>query len=60
MRGCGNASPISSRFCWFMKTLRLQYLIHGHKHVYDPREVTEFRYCDMWVVNAYGHKVLDI
>lgn len=47
-------------FRWFMDTFRPGYLIHGHKHVYDPRETTETRYGDTWVINAYGHKVLNI
>lgn len=47
-------------FRWFMRQFRPRYLIHGHKHVYDPREATETRYHDTWVVNAYGYKVLEI
>lgn len=47
-------------FCWFMDTFRPRYLIHGHKHVYGSREVTQTRHRDTWVVNAYGYKVLNI
>ncbi len=47
-------------FRWFMRRFRPRYLIHGHKHVYDPREATETRYHDTWVINAYGYKVLEI
>ncbi len=47
-------------FRWFMRRFRPRYLIHGHKHVYDPREATETRYYDTWVVNAYGFKRLEI
>ena len=47
-------------FRWFMKTFQPRHLIHGHKHVYSSREATETRYHDTWVINAFGHKVLDI
>ncbi len=47
-------------FRWFMEVFRPRYLIHGHQHVYDPREATESRYHDTWVINAYGYKVLEI
>lgn len=47
-------------FRWFMDVFRPRYLIHGHQHVYDPREATESRYHDTWVINAYGYKVLEI
>lgn len=47
-------------FRWFMEVFRPQYLIHGHQHVYDPRETTETRYEDTWVINAFGYRVLDI
>lgn len=47
-------------FRWFMRRFRPRYLIHGHRHVYDPREATETRYHDTWVINAYGFKRLDI
>lgn len=47
-------------FRWFMQTFRPQYLIHGHRHIYDSREATKTRYHDTRVINAYGHKVLNI
>jgi len=47
-------------FRWFMRRFRPRYLVHGHRHVYDPREATETRYYDTWVVNAYGFKRLEI
>lgn len=47
-------------FRWFMEMFRPQYLIHGHQHVYHPSEATETKYEDTWVINAFGHKVLEI
>jgi Icc-related predicted phosphoesterase len=47
-------------FLWFMEHYQPRYLIHGHVHVYDKREVTHTVCGATNVVNTYGFKVLDI
>lgn len=47
-------------FRWFMEIFQPGYLIHGHQHVYDAREQTVTRYRDTWVINAFGHQVLNV
>ena len=47
-------------FLWLMRVLKPRYLIHGHRHVYNPMEVTETLYGATTVVNAYPYKVLEI
>jgi hypothetical protein len=43
-----------------MERFRPRYLIHGHVHVYSPREITESVYQDTTVINAYGYRTLEI
>lgn len=47
-------------FLWIMKIFKPQYLIHGHRHIYNPTEVTETQFEATKVVNIYPYKVLDI
>jgi uncharacterized protein len=48
-------------FLWFMKVFKPRYLIHGHRHVYNPCcEITETQYLDTKVINIYPFKILDI
>lgn len=47
-------------FLWFMNIFKPRYLIHGHRHVYNPAEVTETQYRETRVINIYPYKVLDI
>ena len=47
-------------FLWFLKVFKPGYLIHGHRHVYRPDEITETRYIDTLVKNIYPYKVVDI
>lgn len=44
----------------FMKRFRPRYLVHGHVHVYSPTEATESTYHHTTVLNAYGHRTLEI
>ena len=37
-----------------------RYLIHGHVHVYSPRETTETLYRDTRVINTYSYRTLEI
>jgi len=47
-------------FLWFMEVFKPRYLIHGHRHVYNPAEVTETQHRATRVINIYPYKVLDI
>lgn len=47
-------------FLWFMQLFRPKYLIHGHVHIYDINQQRITKYQNTFVVNAYGHIVLDI
>jgi Icc-related predicted phosphoesterase len=47
-------------FLKFMDAYQPRYLIHGHKHVYDPNEITETLYNKTRVINTYGYKVIEI
>ena len=47
-------------FLWLMKVFKPRYLVHGHRHIYNPMEITETRYFDTQVVNIYPYKVIDI
>jgi Icc-related predicted phosphoesterase len=47
-------------FLWLMKVFKPRYLIHGHRHVYNPTEVTETQYLETKVINIYPYKILDI
>jgi uncharacterized protein len=47
-------------FLWLMRQFAPRYLLHGHRHVYDPLEVTETRYHRTTIINAYPYKVLEI
>lgn len=47
-------------FVWFIDHYQPRYLIHGHKHVYNNREQTITPRGATTIVNAYGHKILEI
>ncbi len=47
-------------FLWLMKVFKPHYLIHGHRHVYSPCEVTESQFMDTCVINIYPFKTLEI
>jgi Icc-related predicted phosphoesterase len=44
----------------FLRCFRPRYHLHGHTHVYDARTVTETRFGDTTVVNAYGAKTIEL
>ena len=44
----------------FMRWFRPRYLIHGHKHVYRPDEITSTLYYHTEVVNTYGYRILEM
>ena len=47
-------------FLWLMKVFKPRYLVHGHRHVYNPSEATETDFLDTKVINIYPYKILDI
>ena len=56
---CKNQLGFKS-FLWLMERFRPRYLLHGHRHVYNPLEVTETQYEGTTVINVYPYKVLEI
>jgi Icc-related predicted phosphoesterase len=47
-------------FLWLMKVFKPRYLVHGHRHVYNPTETTQTQFQDTTVINIYPYKVMDI
>ncbi len=47
-------------FLWLMRFFTPRYLLHGHRHVYNPLDVTETQYEQTTVINVYPYKVLEI
>lgn len=47
-------------FLWLMKTFKPRYLVHGHRHVYNPAETIETQYEETKVINIYPYRVLNI
>ena len=47
-------------FLWVMKVFKPRYLVHGHRHIYNPAEVVETRFEQTCVMNIYPYKILDI
>jgi hypothetical protein len=43
-----------------MKVFKPKYLVHGHRHVYNPAEITETHFEDTQVINIYPSRVLEI
>ncbi len=47
-------------FLWLMRRFKPRFLIHGHRHVYNPLEATETHYEQTTIMNVYPYKVLEI
>ncbi len=47
-------------FLWLMRRFKPRYLIHGHRHVYNPLETTQTQYEQTMVINVYHYKILEI
>jgi Icc-related predicted phosphoesterase len=47
-------------FRTFMDRFRPRYLIHGHVHIYHPREPTQTVYGKTTVINTYGYHTLEV
>ncbi len=46
-------------FLWFMRVFKPAYLVHGHIHLYDPKETRHTLYHQTEVINAYNHYLID-
>jgi Icc-related predicted phosphoesterase len=46
-------------FLWLMRVFKPRYLLHGHRHVYNPLEVTTTRYEATTVINVYPYRILN-
>jgi Icc-related predicted phosphoesterase len=47
-------------FLWLMKVFKPRYLVHGHRHIYNPTEVVRTQFEQTCVINIYPYKILDI
>lgn len=47
-------------FLWFMKVFKPRYLVHGHRHIYNPAEVVETQFLETKVINIYPYRVLEV
>jgi len=47
-------------FLWFMKVFKPRYMVHGHRHIYNPSEITETHFNGTQVINIYPYRVLEI
>lgn len=47
-------------FLPFLRWFRPRYMLHGHQHVYGPRETTRTKYEDTEIINVYPYQVLDL
>lgn len=46
-------------FNWFLEKFKPAYMIHGHIHLYDMREIRVSKYDETTVVNAYAHCIVN-
>jgi uncharacterized protein len=46
-------------FLWLIRAFKPRWLVHGHIHLYDLRDVRVSRVEETTVVNAFGHWILD-
>jgi len=47
-------------FLWLMRRFKPRYMLHGHRHIYNPLEVTETQYEETTIINIYPYRVLEI
>ena len=45
-------------FIWLLKVFKPAYMVHGHRHVYNPLETTETQFYNTRVLNIYPYKLL--
>lgn len=47
-------------FNWLIKVFQPRYHLHGHIHVYNPRQVRETQYGNTIILNTYGYKEIKL
>ncbi|MEM6453549.1 MAG: metallophosphoesterase [Acidobacteriota bacterium] len=47
-------------FRWLLRRFRPALHVHGHVHVWGPNTVTDTRFAATRVLNAYGHRVVEL
>jgi Icc-related predicted phosphoesterase len=47
-------------FLWLIEQFQPRYLLHGHRHVYNPLEITETQYEGTTIINVYPYRALEI
>jgi len=47
-------------FLWLLKVFKPRYMVHGHRHVYNPTEITYTKFHQTHIYNIYPYKILDI
>jgi predicted phosphodiesterase len=47
-------------FRWLNSVFKPAVHIHGHIHVYNVNTITETLFKDTWVINTYGHRIMEI
>ena len=47
-------------FLWLMRMFKPRYLLHGHRHVYNPLEATVTQYDATTIINVYPYRVLNV
>ena len=61
--GIGDREDVCHRgfkaFLWFLNKFKPRYLIHGHIHLFDLKNVRERHHRETTVINAYDHILLD-
>jgi Icc-related predicted phosphoesterase len=47
-------------FLWLMRVFKPRYLLHGHRHVYNPLEATVTQYDTTTIINVYPYRLLNL
>ena len=50
---------VFSSFNWFVERFKPKYMVHGHIHLYDQREIRISQYKETTIVNAFAHCIID-
>lgn len=47
-------------FNWLVKVFQPSYHLHGHIHIYNPRQIRETKLGNTIIMNTYGYKEIDL
>jgi len=47
-------------FRWLLQVFQPALHLHGHIHVYRPDVVTKTQFGKTWIMNVYGHRIIEI